>query len=51
MGHRQLRFDAQWRLSYAMIDAPDIERQSFAEMPENHFELRIFIEQAATHQP
>src|SRR5690348_637850 len=33
-----------------MIDAPNAEWQSFSEVAENHFELGIFIEQAAAHQ-
>jgi len=48
--HRQILFDSDWRLGYAMIDAPDTGGQSFAEVPENHFELGILIEQAAAHQ-
>jgi hypothetical protein len=30
-----------------MIDAPNAEWQSFAEVADNHFELGIIIEQAA----
>src|SRR5512146_1841421 len=33
-----------------MLDAPNAEGQPFAEVAENHFELGIFIEQAAAHQ-
>src|SRR6266571_3512278 len=33
-----------------MVDAPNLEGQPFAEVAENHFELRIFIEQTAAHQ-
>ena len=33
-----------------MIDAPNIERQTFTKMAKKYFELGVFIEQAAAHQ-
>ena len=34
----------------SVVDAPDAERQSFAEVTENHLEPGVVIEQAAGHQ-
>src|SRR4029077_10785070 len=50
MAHRQLRFRSTATPGYAMVHAPDAERQPFAKVAENNSEFGILIKHPAAHQ-
>src|ERR1700730_15978768 len=43
---RALAWDAAWRLLDDVVDSPNVERNAFPEVTEDHLQIRVAIEQS-----